>query len=110
MVSLSASRFGRRFGQASVGLQGFMKYFHFPPFLIDCGVVNIVTKQPLSEPFYAVESTIGNYDFYRGTIDLSGPLDENKNLLYRLNVAAETSESFIYFYDRDRYLVNPVFS
>ena len=72
------------------------------------GIINLVTKQPLSEPFYAVEGEIGNYNFYRGTLDLSGPLDENKNLLYRLNVAAETSESFIDFYDRDRYLVNPV--
>ena len=72
------------------------------------GIINLVTKQPLSEPFYEVSGEIGNFNFYRGTIDLSGPLDENKNLLYRLNVAAETSESFIDFYDRDRYLVNPV--
>ena len=34
--------------------------------------------------------------------------DENKTVLYRLNVAAETSGSFVDFYDRDRYLVNPV--
>ena len=72
------------------------------------GIINLVTKQPLSDPFYEVSGTIGNYDFYRGTIDLSGPLDENNKLLYRLNVAAEISESFIDFYDRDRYLVNPV--
>ena len=72
------------------------------------GIINLVTKQPLREPFYEVSGEIGNYNFYRGTIDLSGPLDENENLLYRLNVAAETSESFIDFYDRDRYLVNPV--
>ena len=72
------------------------------------GIINLVTKQPLSEPFYEVSGTIGNYDFYRGTIDLSGPLDKNNKLLYRLNVAAETSESFIDFYARDRYLVNPV--
>lgn len=44
---------------------------------------------------------IGNYNFYRGTLDLSGPIDENETVLYRLNVAAETSESFIDFYDRD---------
>ena len=72
------------------------------------GIINLVTKQPLSEPFYEVSGEIGNYNFYRGTVDLSGPLDKNEKLLYRLNVAAETSESFIDFYDRDRYLVNPV--
>ena len=72
------------------------------------GIINLVTKQPLSESFYEVSGEIGNFNFYRGTVDLSGPLDENQKLLYRLNVAAETSESFIDFYDRDRYLVNPV--
>jgi iron complex outermembrane recepter protein len=72
------------------------------------GVVNIVTKQPLSNPFYAVEVGIGNYDFYRGAFDLSGPLDEQKNVLYRLNFSAESAGSFVDFYDRDRYLVNPV--
>ena len=74
------------------------------------GVVNIVTKQPLSDPFYKVEGAIGNFDLYRGTVDLSGPLDENKNVLYRLNIAAETTESFVDFFERDRYLVNPVLS
>ncbi len=72
------------------------------------GIVNLVTKQPLNEPFYAVEGIIGNHDLYRGTLDLSGPLDENQTVLYRLNVAAETSGSFVDFYDRNRYLVNPV--
>jgi iron complex outermembrane recepter protein len=72
------------------------------------GVVNIVTKQPLSNPFYAVEGSIGNYDFYRGAFDVSGPLDEKKNVLYRLNFSAESAGSFVDFYDRDRYLVNPV--
>ena len=72
------------------------------------GIVNLVTKQPLNEPFYAVEGIIGNYDLYRGTLDISGPLDKNETVLYRLNVAAETSSSFVDFYDRDRYLVNPV--
>jgi iron complex outermembrane recepter protein len=72
------------------------------------GVVNIVTKQPLSNPFYAVEGSISNYNFYRGAFDVSGPLDEQKNVLYRLNFSAESAGSFVDFYDRDRYLVNPV--
>ncbi len=71
------------------------------------GIINLVTKQPLSAPFYEVSGEIGNFNFYRGAIDLSGPLDKNKKLLYRLNVAAEISESFIDFYDRDRDLVTP---
>ena len=72
------------------------------------GVINVVTKQPLSEPFYELGLTAGNYYLYRGTVDLTGPLDDAGNLLYRFNAAAETSESFVDFYDRDRYLINPV--
>ena len=31
------------------------------------GTVNIVTEQPLSEPFYEVEGTVGSYALYRGS-------------------------------------------
>ena len=73
------------------------------------GTVNIVTKQSTNEPFYQVDAAIGNFDLYRGAIDLSGPLNDSKTLKYRLNLAAETEDSFIDFYDRDRFLVAPVF-
>jgi iron complex outermembrane recepter protein len=51
------------------------------------GTVNIVTKQPLRAPYYFAEATIGNFDFYRGEVDLSGLLDDKKNILYRLNAS-----------------------
>jgi iron complex outermembrane recepter protein len=72
------------------------------------GTVNLVTKQPLSTPFYAVEGVIGNYDLYSGAVDLTGPLNGSKTLLYRLNLFAETSNSFIDFLGRDRIEVAPV--
>ncbi|VEP18862.1 conserved hypothetical protein [Hyella patelloides LEGE 07179] len=72
------------------------------------GIVNIVTKQPLSEPFYQVEASIGNYDLYRGTLDFSGPINESGNLLYRLNIGAETAGNFVDFYDRDLFQIAPV--
>jgi iron complex outermembrane receptor protein len=71
------------------------------------GRVNLVTKQPLRDPFYSVEASVGNYDFYRGAIDLSGPLNESETVLYRLNASAQTTESFIDFYEQQRYLVAP---
>lgn len=37
------------------------------------GIVNYVTKQPLNEPYYAGEFTVGSYSFYRSSIDISGP-------------------------------------
>ena len=74
------------------------------------GTVNIITKQPTDDHFYKVDAAIGNFDLYRGAIDLSGPLNESKNLKYRLNIAAETEGSFVDFIDRDRFLIAPVIS
>ncbi|MEM1254634.1 MAG: TonB-dependent siderophore receptor [Cyanobacteria bacterium P01_H01_bin.21] len=74
------------------------------------GTVNYVTKQPLSEPFFSLEASAGNFSLYGGSIDLSGPLDEEQKVLYRLNASAETSENFVDFYDIQRYQVAPVLS
>jgi iron complex outermembrane recepter protein len=74
------------------------------------GTINLITKQPTDKPFYQVEAAIGNYDLYRGAIDLSGPLNDSKTLKYRLNLAAETAGSFIDFYNRDRFQLAPVLS
>ncbi len=71
------------------------------------GTISYRTKQPLSEPFYKVEASVGSFDFYRGSLDLSGPLDADKTVLYRLNLAAQTSGSFVDFFNAQRYVVAP---
>jgi iron complex outermembrane recepter protein len=74
------------------------------------GSINIVTKQPLSVPSYAIDATLGNYSFYRGAIDLTGPLNSSKTVLYRLNAAYRNSGSFIDFYTSDHLSISPVIS
>ncbi len=74
------------------------------------GVVNIVTKQPLRDPFYAVDATIGSFDFYRGAIDLSGPLNDSETLLYRLNVAHQDRNAFVDRFDESQFFIAPVIS
>jgi iron complex outermembrane receptor protein len=74
------------------------------------GIINLVTKKPLPNPFYGFDLTIGNYDFYRGTVDLSGPLNDDKTVLYRLNAAYQNSESFVDFFETERFFVSPVVS
>ncbi|MHC5770086.1 MAG: TonB-dependent siderophore receptor [Nostoc sp.] len=74
------------------------------------GVVNYVTKQPLATPYYASELIVGNYDFYRPSIDISGPLTPDKNALYRLNVAYENSDSFVDFVHSEGFSIAPVLS
>lgn len=71
------------------------------------GVVNILTKKPLDEPRYEVKATVGSYDFYRGELDLTGPLVENRSLLYRLNVAYQDQGSFRDFLNYKNFFVAP---
>lgn len=72
------------------------------------GLINIITKQPLDEPYYSIEASAGSFDFYRGAIDLSGPLTGDRSLLYRLNFLARDTESFVDNFDRRQFTVAPV--
>ncbi|MBF2048457.1 MAG: TonB-dependent receptor [Elainella sp. C42_A2020_010] len=58
------------------------------------GLINIITEQPLEEPFYSVELQAGSFGFVRPTVDLSGPLNADRTLLYRLNLAYERGDGF----------------
>ncbi|GAB4384530.1 MAG: TonB-dependent siderophore receptor [Elainellaceae cyanobacterium] len=72
------------------------------------GAVNTITERPLAEPRYEVNGTIGSYDFYRSTIDLTGPLVEDDSLLYRLNFAYTNADSFRDFNESQSVFVSPV--
>jgi iron complex outermembrane recepter protein len=75
------------------------------------GIINTVTKKPLSEPFYEAELQLGNNGFVRPRIDISGPISKDGSLLYRLNALYLNNDSFR-DYDRDieRFFVAPVLS
>ena len=72
------------------------------------GAVNTVTKRPLADPQYNVSATVGSDDFYRPTIDVTGPITEDESLLYRLNIAYENSGSFRDFNENESLFVAPV--
>jgi iron complex outermembrane recepter protein len=72
------------------------------------GVVNIVTEQPLQEPYYNLQFTGGQFSFYRPELDFSGPLTEDGTLRYRLNAAYQNYGSFRDFTDKERFFVAPV--
>ncbi|MEB3336210.1 MAG: TonB-dependent siderophore receptor [Leptolyngbyaceae bacterium] len=72
------------------------------------GIINLVTKQPLENPFQETELRVGNYGFFRPTIDLTGPLTEDRTILYRLNAAYEHFDGFRNFNQNvDRIFVAP---
>lgn len=72
------------------------------------GTVNTVTKQPLPYSYYAGSMTFGSFSFYRPTVDLSGPLNADKSLLYRFNLAYENADSFRDLTDNESIFVTPV--
>jgi iron complex outermembrane recepter protein len=73
------------------------------------GIINLVTKQPLEDPFYLIDFQGGSDSLFRPSIDFSGPLDVNKTVLYRLNTVYETANSFRDFDQNiERFFIAPV--
>jgi len=58
------------------------------------GTINMVTKKPLDVSRQAVTFSAGSFNTTRLTADLTGPLNEQKNVLYRLNAGYEKSNTF----------------
>jgi iron complex outermembrane recepter protein len=73
------------------------------------GIINLVTKKPLSAPYYSADFSVGSFNYYRPSIDISGPLDPDKTLLYRLNLAYENAGSFRDFGNTERFFFGPIF-
>ncbi|MCB1986279.1 MAG: TonB-dependent siderophore receptor [Burkholderiales bacterium] len=70
------------------------------------GIINMVTKKPLKTPFHQLEQQFGSFDFYRTTLDSTGPL--GAGLGYRVNLAYENASSFRNFVNGERVFVAPV--
>ncbi|MEO1349769.1 MAG: TonB-dependent siderophore receptor [Cyanobacteria bacterium J06635_15] len=75
------------------------------------GVINLVTKQPLAEPFYRAQLQAGNRGLISPSIDISGPLTSDSRLRYRLNALYRNEESFRDFdQDIERVFAAPILS
>lgn len=57
------------------------------------GTINLVTKKPLYEKQAAIDFATGSFGTLRTTADFTGPLNDNDNLLYRLNLGYENAGS-----------------
>lgn len=58
------------------------------------GVINVITRQPLSEPYYNLGFEIGNRAFYQPSIDFSGSITEDDTVLYRFVAAYQWETVF----------------
>ncbi len=72
------------------------------------GTFNVVSKQPLAERTVTLGSQVNDQGMKRGTLDASGPLDEEGRLAYRLNVVGEGGDTFRDHVETERYGVTPV--
>ena len=72
------------------------------------GVINLVSEQPLREPFYELGFRLGNRGLLEPSLDFSGPLTEDGHLLYRLNALYRNENSFRDFNtDIERFFIAP---
>ncbi|MCE7043616.1 TonB-dependent receptor [Dyadobacter sp. CY312] len=58
------------------------------------GTINRVTKKPLMTPRKSLSFTTGSFNTLRALADFTGPMNENKTLLYRLNVGYVNAQGF----------------
>ncbi len=58
------------------------------------GVVNLVTKKPLEEPFAETSIELGSFDIFQSSFDFSDAIDSDKKLLYRFNTSVEAGGNF----------------
>ena len=58
------------------------------------GIINLVTKKPLSEPFAETSIELGSFGLFQSSFDFSDAIDSEKKLLYRLNTNFEVSDGF----------------
>jgi iron complex outermembrane receptor protein len=72
------------------------------------GMVNIITKRPLDKAYYAFQQQFGSNDFYRTTIDATGPIPDRQDWLYRVNLSYENSSSYRELVENERLFLAPV--
>lgn len=71
------------------------------------GVINLVTKQPQAESQHEITAQIGNYNHRQLAVDFTGPINEDKTLLYRLVALTRTSDTQVEYADMKRQYLAP---
>jgi iron complex outermembrane receptor protein len=72
------------------------------------GLINIITKQPLSSPHFSVEQRAGGFNHRRTQLDAGGPLSSGGALRYRFNAAYESGDSYRELLTNRRVFLSPV--
>lgn len=74
------------------------------------GIVDIISKRPTEESLREVEMQYGSFGRVQGAFDFSGPVDEEKTMLYRLTAVAREGRNEISAIQDDRLFIAPAFT
>lgn len=74
------------------------------------GIVDIISKRPTEETLREVELQYGSYGRVQGAFDLSGAVDDEKTMLYRLTGVARDGRNEISAIKDDRLFIAPAFT
>jgi iron complex outermembrane receptor protein len=69
------------------------------------GVIDMVVKRPLETPYYSLQQQVKSFGGTRTTLDATGPLSDDKSVLYRFNGEFYSTNSYRNFVtDRNVFL------
>jgi len=78
--------------------------------IVPGGTINMTTKKPLEDFKGHVSFAGGSFETMRTTVDLGGPLDSAKRILYRFNAGYEDSRTFRDVNHQKRMMLAPSFT
>lgn len=71
------------------------------------GLVNLVSKRPTDQPFGVINLMAGNYGLGGTSIDVGGPLNNDKTLLYRVTGLFRNNDTQVDFAHEQRVSIAP---
>ena len=74
------------------------------------GLINQVSKRPTDEFFAELGGIAGNYDTFGGKFDIGGPMDDEKEFLFRLTTSGRDGDNQVETLEDSRVFVAPSFT
>jgi iron complex outermembrane recepter protein len=71
------------------------------------GLLNMVSKRPTTTPQYEIQGSFGSFERFQGAFDIGGPIDKNKEFLYRIVGLARDSNSQTDFVQDNKLFIAP---
>jgi iron complex outermembrane recepter protein len=74
------------------------------------GLVNMVSKRPVDQPFGEIELQGGSYNRFQGAFDVGGRVDPDGKLLYRLTGDMRQADNQVQFVQEEHRFIAPAFT